>query len=79
MPPTLPLKMFSYNHLSWPEEDTNKEINVDAPILPGLNPDNLVKLDFDKINGVYKVYKIDTSINNYGGSGQGSKIVVKDS
>ena len=62
-----------------PEEDTNKEINVDAPILPGLNPDNLVKLDFDKINGVYKVYKIDTSINNYGGSGQGSKIVVKDS
>lgn len=60
-----------------PEEDTNKEINIDAPVLPGLNPDNLVKLDFDKIKGEYKVYKITTNLNNYGGSGQGSKIVVK--
>jgi hypothetical protein len=59
-----------------PEEDTNKEINVDAPVLPALNPDNIVKLDFDKIKGQYKVKKIDTTINNYGGSGQGSKIVV---
>ena len=60
-----------------PEEDTNKEINVDAPVLPGLNPDHIVKLDFDKIKGEYKVYKSTTNLNNYGGSGQGSKIVVK--
>jgi hypothetical protein len=60
-----------------PEEDTNKEINIDAPVLPALNPDNLIKLDFDKIKGVYKVYKNEITINNYGGSGQGSKIVVK--
>src|SRR5574344_1479686 len=60
-----------------PEEDTNKEINVDAPVLRSLNPDNMIKLDFDKINGTYKVYKIDTTLNNFGGSEQGSKIVVK--
>ena len=65
------------NNCARPEEDTNKEINVDAPVLPSLNPDNMIKLDFDKINGTYKVYKIDTTLNNYGGSGQGSKIVVK--
>lgn len=59
-----------------PEEDTNKEINIDAPVLPALNPDNIIKLNFDKIKGQYKVKKIDTTINNYGGSGQGSKIVV---
>lgn len=59
-----------------PEEDTNKEINIDAPVLPNLNPDNIVKLNFDKVQGEYKVKKIDTNINNYGGSGQGSKIVV---
>ena len=29
-----------------PEEDTNKEINLDAPVRPGLNPDNIVKLNF---------------------------------
>ena len=46
-------------------------------VLPSLNPDNMIKLDFDKINGTYKVYKIDTTLNNYGGPGQGSKIVVK--
>ena len=59
-----------------PEEDTNKEINIDAPVRPGLNPDNIVKLNFDKIQGQFKVKKIDTTINNYGGSGQGSKIIV---
>ena len=52
-------------------------INVEAPILLNLNPDNMIKLNFENINGVFKVYKFDMTINNYGGSGQGTKIVCK--
>lgn len=61
-----------------PEADTNKEINVSAPILPTLNPDNMIKLDFPTINGVYKVYKLKLKINNYGGDGQGTDLTCKE-
>jgi hypothetical protein len=60
-----------------PEMDTNKEINIEAPPLILLNPDNKVKLDFDKTNGVFKVKKLQTNLNNFGASGQGTKIVCK--
>lgn len=60
-----------------PEEDTNLETNVDAPVLPTLNPDNLILLNFKTINGIKKVYKLETKIDNYGGNNQGTKIVCK--
>jgi len=60
-----------------PEENSNKEIDIDAPVLLALNPDNLVYLNFEEFKNSYKVYKIETKLNNFGGSGQGSKITVK--
>lgn len=64
-------------YCSRPEEDTNKEVNIEAPVLPNLNPDNIIMLDFQNISGLYKVLKFDMTINNFGGSGQGTKIVSK--
>ena len=60
-----------------PEEDTNKEINVDAPVLTTINPDNMIYLNFNKINGIKKVYKLKTKVDNYGGNNQGTKLVCK--
>jgi len=60
-----------------PEEDTNKEINIDAPVLPTLNPDNMILANFDTVNGIKKVYKLETKIDNYGGNNQGTKLVCK--
>ena len=61
-----------------PEEDTNLEINVDAPIdIITINPDNYVSLDFRTVKGIKKVYKVEAKIDNYGGGSQGVKLVCK--
>lgn len=49
-----------------PEFNANKEVSVLAPFLPTIQVGNFVKLDFQDIEGIYPVKKIETKIDNFG-------------
>ena len=49
-----------------PEFNANKEISVLAPFLPTIQIGNYVKLEFNDIEGIYPVKKIETKIDNFG-------------
>lgn len=59
-----------------PEEDTNQEVKVEAPLLPTLNPNDWVMLDFKNVSGPHKIYKLETKFDNFGKSG-GTELTVK--
>jgi len=59
-----------------PEEDTNKEIKIDGPLLPTLNPNDWIMLDFKNVKGAHKIYKIESKFDNFG-EASGSDLVVK--
>ena len=64
------------NNCARPEEDKNKEVKVEAPLLPTLNPNDWVMLDFKNVSGAYKVYKIEIEMDNFG-QAAGSELTLK--
>ena len=59
-----------------PEQSTDKELDIEAPFLPSLNPFNWLKLEFRDYNDYYQVKKIQSKIDNFGEDAE-SKITVK--
>lgn len=49
-----------------PEFNANKEVSVLAPFLPTVQIGNFVKLDFQDIDGIYPIKKIEAKIDNFG-------------
>lgn len=49
-----------------PEEDTEKKINLEAPLMPNLNPENIVKCNFKTIKGYYRVSKVKHQVDTFG-------------
>lgn len=59
-----------------PELGTDKELNIQAPFIPNLNPFNYVKLNFKDYIGLHRVKKIESKIDNFGDECE-SNITVK--
>lgn len=59
-----------------PEFNADKEIDVEAPFLPTIEIGNFVKLDFQDIDGIYPIKKIESKIDNFGGESS-TKITLK--
>ena len=59
-----------------PEASTDKELDIEAPFIPNLNPFNFVKLDFRDYQGLFQVKKVQSQIDNFGEDYE-TKITVK--
>lgn len=59
-----------------PEASTDKELDIDAPFIPALNPFNFIKLDFRDYSGLFQVKKVVGKIDNFGENSE-SKVTVK--
>ena len=59
-----------------PETSTDKELDINAPFIPNINPFNFVKLDFRDYSGLFQVKKIHSKIDNFG-SDYETQITVK--
>lgn len=61
-----------------PETKTDNEIEVEAQLLPALNPNDQIYMNFkNNIKGIYKIYQIEHEFDNYGKK-ESSKLVVKE-
>lgn len=59
-----------------PDFNANKEVSIEAPFLPTVNIGNFVKLDFQDIEGIYSIVKIESKIDNFGKDYE-TKLVLK--
>lgn len=66
------------NNCARPETKTDNEIEVETQLLPALNPNEHVYLDFkNNIKGIHRIYQIEHEFDNYGKK-ESSKLVVKE-
>lgn len=59
-----------------PDFNANKEVSIECPFLPSVNIGNFVKLDFQDIDGIYPIKKIESKIDNFGKEYE-TKLVLK--
>lgn len=64
------------NNCPTPECSTDKELDIEAPFLPAINPFNWLKLNFRDYEGLFQVKKVKSKIDNFGEDAE-SKITVK--
>lgn len=49
-----------------PEFKTDKEIDVSTPLLPSVNPEDYVYLDFDNVEGFYRIKELVHKVDTFG-------------
>ncbi len=65
------------NNCPSPDMKNDGYVTLDTPLLPTLNPGDYVDLTFDRVNGLYKIYKIKHVFDNFGGENS-SQITFKE-
>ena len=68
--------IFNGYNCAKPEEEKDFNIKLETPLIPTLNPNDWVTLDFTNISGPHKIYKIESEFDNFG-EACGSEIICR--
>lgn len=68
--------VFNGNNCARPDEEKDFNIKLETPLVPSLNPNDWVTLDFKNISGPHKIYKIESEFDNFG-EACGSEIICR--
>lgn len=68
--------IFNGYNCAKPEEEKDFNIKLETPLVPTLNPNDWVMLDFQNVSGPHKIYKIESEFDNFG-EANGSEIICR--
>ena len=74
-PSNIGLEFNGYN-CAKPEEEKDNNVKLETPLVPSLNPNDWVMLNFKNVSGPHKLYKIESEFDNFG-EACGSEIICR--